>query len=48
VFATPKRFLRSARERAMEDAWRRAGDLIDLVQPAECSNHVVNAGDVSA
>ncbi len=47
VFAKLKHLLRSACERTIEDTWRRIGDLIDLFQPAECNNYLVNAGYAS-
>jgi len=48
VFSKLKHFLRRAAERTIDDTWRRVGDLLDLFQPAECNNYLVNAGYASA
>ena len=47
AFSKLKHFLRRAQERTIEDTWRRIGDILDLFQPAECNNYLVNAGYAS-
>ncbi len=47
VFAKLKHFLRRAQERTDEDTWRRIGSLLDLFEPQECYNYLVNAGYAS-
>ena len=48
VFAKLKHLLRRAQERTTEDTWRRIGTLLDLFQPQECRNYLVNAGYADA
>jgi transposase len=48
AFSKLKHFLRRARQRTIEDTWRRIGTLLDLFHPAECNNYLVNAGYASA
>ena len=43
-FAKLKALLRKAAARSKEDLWRTAGQLLDLVSPAECQNYLTNAG----
>ena len=47
AFSKLKHFLRAACERTIEDTWRRIGDLLDLFQPTECKNYLINAGYAS-
>ena len=48
VFSKLKHFLRHAAERTIDDTWRRVGDLLNLFQPVEFNNYLVNAGYASA
>jgi hypothetical protein len=36
-----------AQKRTVNDTWRRIGDLIAAIAPAECSNYFTNAGYAS-
>ena len=47
VFSKLKHFLRRACERTIEDTWRRIGTLLNLFEPNECNNYLVNAGYAS-
>lgn len=47
VFSKLKHCLRHAAERTVEETWRRIGGLLDLFEPAECNNYLVNAGYAS-
>ena len=47
LFAKLKHHMRTAQERSHEATWRRAGELLDLVSPAECANYLKNSGYVS-
>jgi transposase len=44
VFAKLKHLLRKAQPREVEATWRKVGQLIDLLSPAECANYLVNSG----
>jgi transposase len=44
VFAKLKHLMRKAQPRSVEEAWRRAGQLLDLFSSTECANYLVNAG----
>jgi transposase len=44
VFAKLKALLRKARERTIENTWRRIGDLLERFTPAECGNYLRNSG----
>jgi transposase len=44
VFAKIKHLMRNASPRAVEAAWRKAGELLDLFAPTECTNDLRNAG----
>jgi len=44
VFAKLKHLMRNATPRTVEDAWRKAGDLLDLFAPNECANDLKNSG----
>lgn len=43
-----KHLMRAAEQRTVETTWRKAGDILDLVTPAECANHPANSGYASA
>ena len=47
VFAKLKHLLPRARERTVENTWRRIGTLLDRFPPQECNNYLVNAGYAS-
>jgi len=47
VFAKLKALLRKARERTIENTWRRIGDLLERFTPAECGNYLRNSGYAS-
>jgi transposase len=47
VFAKLKHLMRKAQPRDVEATWRKVGQLLDLFQPAECANYLVNAGYAS-
>lgn len=47
VFAKLKHLMRDASPRTIEDAWRKAGQIIDLFTPQECSSYLKNAGYAS-
>jgi hypothetical protein len=47
LFAKLKHWMRNAQERDHEATWRRVGQLLDLVSPAECANYLRNAGYAS-
>jgi transposase len=44
AFAKLKAMLRKAAERSVATLWERIGRLIEQFEPAECRNHIVNAG----
>ena len=44
TFAKIEHWMRDARKRSAEDAWRPLGHLIGTIQPDECRNHIRNAG----
>ena len=44
VFAKLKHLLRQAAERTVEATWKRIGEILQRVTPAECANCLVNAG----
>ncbi len=44
VFAKLKLLMRDASPRSVEATWRKAGQIIDLFTPIECSNYLANAG----
>jgi transposase len=48
VFAKLKHLMRAAQPRTVEATWRKAGQLLDLFAPNECSNYLRNSGYVSA
>ena len=43
-FAKLRALLRKAAARTKEALWRTAGQLLDLVSPAECQSYLTNAG----
>jgi transposase len=47
VFAKLKHLMRAAQPRTVEETWRKAGALIDIVSPNECSNYFANSGYAS-
>jgi transposase len=48
LFAKLKHLMRKAQERNQESAWRKVGELLDLVSPTECANYLRNSGYASA
>ncbi len=44
AFSKLKTLLRKAKERTVEDTWKRIGQLLDRFQPDECANFFRNAG----
>ena len=44
VFAKLKHLMRNAEPRTVEATWRKAGEVISLFSPAECSNYLRNSG----
>jgi len=46
VFAKIKHLMRNAQPRTVEATWKKAGELLDLVAPSECSNYLRNSGYV--
>jgi transposase len=47
VFAKLKHLMRDASPRSVEATWRKAGQIIDLFTPQECSKYLANAGYAS-
>jgi transposase len=47
LFAKAKHWMRHAEERNHEATWRRVGQLLDIVSPAECANYLRHAGYAS-
>jgi transposase len=47
VFAKLKHLMRKAQPRDVEATWRKVGELLDLFQPSECANYLINAGYAS-
>jgi transposase len=47
VFAKLKHLMRNASPRTVEATWRKAGELLDLFAPTECTNYLRNAGYAS-
>jgi len=47
VFAKLKHIMRDAAPRTVEATWRKAGEILELFSPKECSNYLVNAGYAS-
>ena len=47
VFAKLKHLMRDAAPRTVEATWRKAGQIIDLFSPRECSNYLINSGYAS-
>ena len=47
VFSKLKHLMRDASPRSIEATWRKAGRIIDLFTPQECSNYLANAGYAS-
>jgi transposase len=44
LFAKLKHLMLKAQERTHEATWRKVGQLLDLVSPAECQNYITNSG----
>jgi transposase len=44
AFSKLKALLRKAKERTVEDTWKRIGQIIDCFNPSECANFFRNAG----
>jgi transposase len=44
VFAKLKHLMRKAQARDVEATWRKVGQLLDLFEPHECANYLVNSG----
>jgi transposase len=47
AFAKLKTLLKKAAARTVEATWRRIGELLDLITPAECRNYFAKAGYAS-
>jgi transposase len=47
LFAKLKHLMRAAQPRTVEETWRKARALIDIVSPSECSNYFANSGYAS-
>jgi transposase len=47
LFAKLKHLMRKAQPRTVEATWRKVGELLDLVSPAECANYLGNSGYAS-
>src|SRR5690606_12977915 len=47
AFAKIKYWMRHAQRRTVEETWRHIGRLVSTIEPAECSNHLENAGYAS-
>ena len=47
LFAKLKHLMRNAAPRTIEETWRKAGTLLDLVSPTECANYLKNSGYAS-
>jgi transposase len=47
LFAKLKHLMRAASPRTVEDTWRKAGALLDIVSPTECANYLANSGYAS-
>jgi transposase len=47
LFSKVKHWMRGAQERDVQATWRRVGDILDIVSPAECANYLRNAGYAS-
>ncbi len=47
LFAKLKHLMRAAEQRTVEATWRKAGALLDLVNPTECANYLANSGYAS-
>ena len=48
LFAKLKHLMRAAQPRTVEETWRKAIALIDIVSPSECSNYFANSGYASS
>jgi transposase len=44
LFAKLKHLMRKAQPRTVEATWRKVGQILDLVSPAECANYLTNSG----
>lgn len=44
AFAKIKHWMRDAQKRTIEETWRYIGELIQTIQPGECSNYFASAG----
>ena len=47
LFAKVKHWMRHAQERDHHATWRRVGQLLEIVSPAECANYLRNSGYAS-
>lgn len=47
LFSKIKHWMRLAQQRTVEDTWRRLGQIVATVTPAECSNYFENSGYAS-
>ena len=47
VFAKLKHLMRDAHPRDVEATWRKVGEILTVVSPAECKNYLSNSGYVS-
>lgn len=48
AFSKLKTLLRKAKERTVDDTWKRIGQILDCFNPSECANFFRNAGYTSA
>lgn len=48
LFATPKRLMRAAARRTVQDIRRKVGVRLDIVSPAECASYPARSGYASA
>lgn len=48
AFSKLKTLLRKAKERTVDDTWKRIGQIIDCFNPSECANFFRNAGYTNA
>lgn len=44
LFSKIKHWMREAQKRDHESAWRRVGEILDIVSPNECANYLRHAG----
>jgi transposase len=47
LFAKLKHWMRDAEARTVETTWRKLGQLLQIISPAECAKYISNAGYAS-